>query len=194
MKKLIALAVAGVGAAAGVGYAAQAEELVPLLRRAEAAAGRAWAGVEANPAPVLVALGTFLATIVYHKLRGKSLRESVEVAATRVQVVAVPAAAAEPANPVVKRAQARATRAQLIADQIGLENRLRGLPAAVKQAENDVSYAEQYVEDAEKGLAKKRQTLVDASAKLEALRAELAAGRAELGAIAAELKKLAEVV
>ena len=194
MKKLIGLAV-GVGAAAGVGYAVPADELVPLLQRAAAAAERAWAGVEANPAPVLAAVGTFLATIVYHKLRGKSFRESVEVAATRVQVVAVPssAAAAAPEHAVLRRAQARATRAQLIADQIGLEHRIRGLPGAVKEAEKGVCYAEQAVADGEKSLAAKREALADASAKLEALRAELSEGRAELGAIAAELKRLAEV-
>jgi len=38
---------------------------------------RLWHDVEANPAPVCLAVATFLLTVIYHKARGKCLRESV---------------------------------------------------------------------------------------------------------------------
>jgi len=191
MKKFIALATVGLTAAVGIGYATHPKEFERYQAAAVQAAVRMWNNIEANPVPVLVALGTFLLTIVYHKLKGKSLRESVEFAATRVTVVPVPAV---PENAVVKRAQARATRTQLLADQIGLENRIRHLPGEVKKAEKDACYTEQAVSDAEKALEAKRHAHADAVAKLEALRKELAVGEAELTAMAGELKKLADVV
>lgn len=192
MKKLFALALIGATAATGAIYATHPDELAVAYNAATPYVQKAWAGIEANPAPVLVALGTFLATIGYHKLKGRSLRESLEYAATRVALVPVPTPANE--TPVVTRAKARATRAQLIADQIGLENRIRKLPAEVRQAEKDACYTEQSVLDARKSLEAKELAHEDAVAKLEQLRAELAAGEAELNAIAEELNKLAEVV
>ncbi len=193
MKKLIALAVLTAGAAGGVAYTTHPDEARQYTDAAALAALRVWTGIEANPVPVLVALGTFLLTVVYHTLKGKSFRESVEVAATRVTVVPVPVPTPESENAVVKRAQARATRTQLLADQIGLENRIRHLPGEVKKAEKDACYTEQAVADAHKALEAKRTAHEGAVAKLEALRVELAAGEAELVAIAAELKKLADV-
>ena len=195
MKKFIALASLGIGTVASTVYATHTDEFAPFLANATRTVERLWTGIEANPVPVLVALGTFMLTILYHKARGKSLRESVEVAATRVQVIAVSApATGEADNPVVKRAQARATRTQLSADQIALENRIRTLPSTVKQAEKDACYTEQAVADGEKSLAAKRQANEETATKLESLRKELAEGRAELSAIAAERKRLAEVV
>lgn len=193
MKKFIALAAVGFGAAIGAGYATHPDEFNDSAAIATRTAERAWVGVEANPVPVLIALGTFLLTIVYHKAKGKTLRESVEVAATRVTVVqtTVPGAP-EPA--VVKRAQARATRTQLLADQFGLENRIRKLPDEVQKAEKDACYTEQALADAERSLKAKRKAHEDAVAKLAALQKEVAAGDAELAAIGAELKRLAEVV
>lgn len=192
MKKFIALAAVGFGAAVGAGYATHPDEFAHLPAQAAGAAERSWANVEANPVPVLVALGTFVLTVAYHQARGKSLRESVEVAATRVTVVAAPAAQPEPA--VVRRAHARATRTQLLADQIGLENRVRKLPDEVKKAEKDACYTEQAAADTERALKARRAAHADAVAKLSALRKEAAAGEAELAAIAAELKRLADVV
>ena len=201
MKKLFALAVLTAAMTVASVYTTHPDEFLQASDTVAAAALRVWAGIEANPVPVLVALGTFLLTIVYHKLKGKSLRESVEVAATRVTVVAVPTPVAEAENLVVKRAQARATRTQLIADQIGLENRIRKLPDEVRKAEQDVCYTEQAVTAAEDALTKAETTMEAkleaesaAKAKLEALRKELAAGESELAAIAVELKKLAVVV
>ncbi len=192
MKKFIALAAVGFGAAVGAGYATHPNEFAEYAAIATRAAERVWVGIEANPVPVLIALGTFLLTIVYHKAQGKTLRESVEVAATRVTVVQAAAGVPEPA--VVKRAQARATRTQLLADQFGLENRVRKLPDEVKKAEKDACYTEQAVADAKRSLKAKEKAHEDAVARLAALQKEAAAGEAELAAIGAELKRLAEVV
>ena len=193
MKKFIALAT--VAAAVGTGYATHPDEARQFLDAAARAAERVRDSIEANPVPVLVALGTFLLTIVYHKAKGKSLRESVAFAATRVTLVPVPTpAAGEHTTAVVKRAQARATRTQLVADQIGLENRIRKLPDEVKKAEKEACYTEQSLADARRAVVAKLTAHEEAVAKLEALREELAAGESEVVAIAAELKKLAEVV
>jgi hypothetical protein len=191
MKKVIALAALGASAVAA-GAVSYPEDARHVADAAERTAQKLWAGVEANPAPVVLALGTFLLTLVYHKLKGKTLRESVEVAATRVTVVPVPPATS--ASPVVARAVARATRAQLIADQIALENRNRKLPAEVKQAEKDACYTEQAVADARKALEARERAHAEAAAKLAALESEWEASESELAAIAAELAKLANVV
>jgi hypothetical protein len=180
-------------AAVGTGYATYPDEFMLYAVVAAKAGLRVWEAVEANPAPVLLAVGTFLLTIVYHKAKGKSLRESVEVAATRVTLVPVVRDGGEE-NAVVRRAKARATRAQLIADQIALQNRQRKLPAVVAQAEKETCYTEQALADAEKALADKRKAHDEAVAKLEALRKEQAEADAELAEIEVELKKLAEMV
>lgn len=203
--KFIALAVVGTTAAVAAVHSTYPTEFRQASDTGTATAVRVWGNIEANPVPVLVALGTFLLTIVYHKLKGKSFSESVEVAATRVTVVAVPSAVptptVDPEATVLKRAQLRATRTQLIADQIGLENRIRKLPGEVQKAEKDVCYTEQAMTEAEAALTKAESTMEakiaeneTAAKKLEALRAELGAGEAELAAIATELKKLADVV
>jgi len=158
------------------------------------AARWAWDGVQANPLPVSLAAGTFLLTVVYHKAKGKSLRESLEVAATRVTVVSVPQAEAGDDNPVVKRAKARATRAQLLADQIGLQNRHKKLPEEVLKAEKDACYTEQALIDAERKLADRQKAHEDAVVKLETLRKERDASAAELAEIDVELQKLADLV
>jgi len=116
------------------------------------------------------------------------------VAATRVTVLTPPRASPEVENAVVRRAKARATRSQLLADQIGLQNRHRKLPEEVVKAEKDACYTEQAVADAERALAERKKAHKEAVAKLEALRKEKAAGDAELAEIEAELKKLAELV
>lgn len=182
-------------AAVGLGYVSAPDEVRGYAAEAGRAAEWAWQGVRANPLPVALAVGTFLLTIIYHKAKGKSLRESVEAAATRVTVVTVPAAgAAEAENPVVRRAKARATRSQLVADQIGLQNQYRKLPEEIQKAERDACYTEQAVADAERKLADRRKAHEEAAARLDALRKEQATAAAELAAIDAELGKLAEVV
>jgi hypothetical protein len=178
----------------GVGYATHPDEFMEYAGKARAAGLWAWEGIQANPVPVALALGTFLLTVVYHKAKGKSLRESVEVAATRVALVPIPLQENEEENPVVRRAKARATRAQLLADQVAIQNRQRKLPDELLKAEKEACYTEQAVADAEWKLTAKRTAHEESSARLEALRKEAAAGEAELAEIDGELKKLAEVV
>ena len=192
MKRILLLTVF-LAALAGAGYWTHPDEFKQFAGEAIAAARWVWAGIEANPVPAGLAGGTFLLTVLYHKAKGKSLRESLEVAATRVTVVPVPVAEVDE-NPVVRRARARATRSQLVADQIGLENRLRKLPEDLAKAERDACSTGQAVADLERRLADRRKAHDEAVARLEALRTERAGGSAELAEIAAELRKLDEVI
>ncbi len=195
MKKIVSLA-AVLLVAAGIlssRFPADANRYAATI---DEKAQAAWGKVEANPIPVVVALGTFLLTFVYHKAKGKSFRESVEVAATRVTVVTPPLQASQALmeNPVLKRAQARATRTQLMADQIEIRNRISKLPDAVVKAEKDYCFAEKAVNELKANLGEKHKVRNQAATKLNSLRAELSTGTAELDAIDAELKKLAEVL
>lgn len=185
----VVVLLAAVGA---VAYGVYSDQFTRYAGPAAEAGLRLWHNVEANPVPVCLAVATFLLTVIYHKVRGKSLRESVEVAATRVAVVPVPSAESE--TLVVKRAKARATRAQLLADQIGLQNRQRKLPDEIISAEKDVCYAKRALAEAERVRAQKRTACDEAVAQLEALRREKAAGKAELAEIEAELQKMAALV
>src|SRR5262249_27235991 len=135
--KRIALASVCLAAAVGTGFAVYPAEVTQYAGVGAQAGLRAWGNIEANPVPVLLAVGTFVLTVIYHKARGKSLRESVEVAATRVTVLTPPRASPEVENAVVRRAKARATRSQLLADQIGLQNRHRKLPEEGVKAEKE---------------------------------------------------------
>src|SRR5262249_34571345 len=119
--KRIAMILVLLSALAAVAYWKYPDEFVRYGSDAIDAAVWVWDSVKANPVPASLAAGSFLLTVVYHKLKGKSLRESVEVAATRVTVVPIPIEH-DGENAVVRRAKARATRTQLLADQIGLEN------------------------------------------------------------------------
>lgn len=193
--KRIAFATVCLATVAGIGYHASPDEFTRYGDLAVKTASRAWAGVEANPVPMIFALGTFMLTVVYHKARGKSLRESVEVAATRVTVVPVPSRELDgEENPVVKRAKARSMRTQLVADQILLQNRQRKLPTEIVKVEQETCYTEQALADAEKSLAAKQKAHDEALARLEALQKENAACETELAEIDAELKKLTELV
>jgi hypothetical protein len=203
MKRIVLLVLFFAPVAAGIAYFNDPAEFTRNAALVEAFAVRLWDSVEAHPAPMLVALGTFLLTVVYHKAMGKSLRESVEVAATRVAVVSVPVPEkeVEGENRVIARAKARATRTQLVADQIGLQNRQRKLPDEIVKAEKEACYTEQAVADAKKAVADAKKALSEkhkaqnaAVAALLALRKEKAEADAELAAIEAELKKLAQLV
>lgn len=184
----------GAGAVAGLAYAVYPELMIRYAAEAVAASHWLWDGIRANPVPAGFAAGTFLLTVVYHTARGKSLRESLEVAATRVTVVSVPQAATAAETSVVRRAKARATRAQLLADQIGLQTRQRKLPDDLVKAEKDACWTGQAVAEAERALAARQKARDEAVAKLEALRAERAAAATELAEIEAELRKLDAVV
>ena len=180
--------------AAGILYFKNPAEFTRQVDLASQNAPKVWNAVEAHPAPVILAVGTFLVTVLYHKAKGKSFRESVEVAATRVAVVSVPAPERTEENTVLARAKARATRTQLIADQVGLENRQRKLPEEIVKAEKEVCYTEQGVSDAKRALGEKHKAHNKAVAALKALRAQRDEGDAELAAIKVELQKLARLV
>ena len=77
MKRIVLLAVV-LAAAAGAGYAAYPDDVLRVAEAARAVGLRAADAVATNPAPVALALGGFLLTVIYHKARGKSLRESVD--------------------------------------------------------------------------------------------------------------------
>ncbi len=89
MKRIVLLFVF-LAAAIGVELQANPGESKQIAALVMKAALSVWDSIEANPVPVAVALGTFLLTVIFYKVKGKSLRESVEVAATRVMVVSVP--------------------------------------------------------------------------------------------------------
>ena len=186
MKRIGLAAAAALAVVAGLGAKARPAEARRLAEEAAEAAVRARAGVEANPVPAAVALGTFLLTVGYRKGRAKVAGRAAGL------VLAPPADEAEP--PVVRRAKARATRAQLVADQIGLENRRKKMAGEVGQAERDACYTEQAVGDAERVLGERRKAHQAAADRLDALAAEQEQVRQDLAAIDAELKKLAELV
>jgi hypothetical protein len=192
--KRIALFTVFLAGAAGFGYAKYPEQLAQFSDRGAQLAQRVWGNVEANPIPVYIAIGTFLLTVVYLRVKGKTLRESVEVAATRVTVVPVPAKEADDEPLVVKRAKARATWAQLMTDQVALQNRSKHLPEAIRTAQKDACYTEQSVADAERALKTKQGAHDEAVAKLDKLCNEKAACDTELKAIDVELKKLNALV
>ncbi|QEL20203.1 hypothetical protein [Limnoglobus roseus] len=196
MKKIAMLAVALGLAVAGARATMDVPQVEAYREAALRAVERVQYGIEANPVPIVIALGTFLLTVVYHKAKGKSFRESVEVAATRVTILPAPAAQLPPAAPenvVLKRAQARATRSQLLADQVEIRTRIAKLPEAVVKAEKDACYAEKAVADLKRILGEKHKTRNTAVAKLEGLQTELATGERELAEIESELEKLAVV-
>jgi hypothetical protein len=180
--------------AAGILYFKNPAEFTRQAGLVSQNAPKFWNAVEAHPMPLALAAGTFLVTVLYHKAKGKSFRESVEVAATRVAVVSVPAPERAEENPVLARAKARATRTQLLADQIGLENRQRKLPEEIVKAEKEVCYTESAVADARRILGERHKAHNKAVAALKALRAQQADGDAELAAIKVELQKLAQLV
>jgi hypothetical protein len=195
MFKHITLAVIVLGAFAVGFFRFYPDDFTKFVADAVVAGRWAWEGIRANPVPVSLAAGTFLLTVIYHKAKGKSLRESLEVAATRVTVVNVPKVGdGDGENPVVARAKARATRAQLLADQIGLQNRQKKLPEELRNAEKDACYTQQALADAERRLTDRRAAHENAVAKLETLQKEHDAGTAELAEIDVELKKLGELV
>jgi hypothetical protein len=87
--KVIALLIVVLAAAAAIAQNLYPAEFMRSMEVAGQYAGRAWESIEANPIPVAVALGTFLVTVIYLQVKGKTLRESVTVAATRVSLVPV---------------------------------------------------------------------------------------------------------
>lgn len=184
MKRIGLTAVAVLAVAAAVGSKARPAEYRQLTEEAAGAGVRVWDGVERNPVPSAVAAATFVLTLGLRKGR-----KAVAEAPPAPQPAQVPAAEVEPA--VVRRAKARATRTQLLADHIGLEARKKKLAGEVTQAEKDLCYTGQGVADAERVLADRRKAHAAATDRLAALTDERRQVRDELTAIGAELQKLA---
>lgn len=181
--------------AAGAAYFHYPGESARIADLISTAVTRSWESVEGNPTPLVLAFSTFALTVAYYKAKGKSLRESVEVAATRVTVIPVSTPPAEESeNSVLRRAKARAWRTQLLADRIGLENRQRKWPEEVSRAEKETCYTEQALVEARRTLEARQKAHDAAIAKLKELRKHKAQGDAELADIDAELKKLAELI
>lgn len=150
-----------------------------------------WRRVETDPAPYLSVIGTFIATALYYKLRGRSLRESVEMAATRVTVINATTPQAEPEISNARaRAHARTTRNQLINDQLLLEHRMKTLPKKVEEAERNFCYAENELGKAKKALEDKQKQYEQASQELNKLVDESTRSNDELAEIKAEIKAL----
>jgi hypothetical protein len=110
----LVLITTGIGILAG----AYPNQLQPLQDQTQQFAEKAWTGIEANPSPVIFALATFVLTVVYHMGRGKSLKESVGIAAIRTPVIEATQEAI-----VVRRARARSTKNQLLVDKKTIEDR-----------------------------------------------------------------------
>lgn len=193
MKRILVL-ILGLLASVGVASVSYPEDSARISGMAETVANRTWSGFESHPMPMIFALGTFFLTVVFYKAKGMSLRESVEVAATRVTVIPVSAPFEDVENAVLRRAKARAMRTQLMTDRIGLENRARKVPEEVVKAEKDSCHTERAFAEAKRALAERQKAHEAAMAKLKSLRKEKAKGEAELAEIDAELSKLAELV
>jgi hypothetical protein len=142
---------------------------------------RAVEGVETNPLPSLLALGTVLATACLRATRGRPT----------VNAPVAVKSVADGESAVLRRALDRATRTQLVSDQIALEHRCKALPEAVRKAERDLCYTENAVAEAERALGAKASAHADALDRLDALRDEQATAEAETAAIRAELANLA---
>ena len=193
MKKFVLFVLALI-AGGTVAYHKATSEAQPYLDKAKQVGMLVKSNIVTNPVPIGLAIGTFLFTCIYHKVKGKSFRDAVEFAATRVVVVPAPQVEPEPANPILMRAYARTTRTQLLADQVIMKTRINKLPSDVTQAEKEFCFAEKAVYDAKRILGEKHKVRNVAHRKLTDLRAELTSGQAEVDAIENELGKLAEVV
>ena len=88
MKRFVG-AIVVLAAAVGAGAMLRPVEFRQAGGLAGKAALRIKEGVIANPVPVVLGGGTFLLTVAYHTVRGRSLRESVEVAAIGVRTAEV---------------------------------------------------------------------------------------------------------
>lgn len=190
------MAVVGVTTAGAV-FAAANPEAVPGIKEQFAPLifwlADMWKDIASNPLPVLSALATFAVTVAYYKFTGKSFREALETAATRVTVISAPAAPAAPVeseNPLVVRAKHRATRTQLVFDQTNLEGRMKSLPAELKKAEVDFAHTERDLAEANKILEQAQAAHAKTTNTLAALRKEDAEAKGEMEVIVAEIKAL----
>lgn len=199
---LILLGIVGVGSVGYVGYQGGKERIEetfgPPVEKTQAFVSNGWdrteryadrglEKIEENPIPILVALGTLLLTIVYHKAKGKTLRQAMEVAVTKVNTIEVERQSRPGAT---ARAQARATYQQLERDQKELEDRLKILPAAIELAKKKLATATAESKAADATAESKEAARVNAERTLANLVSEQEKGQDDLVEIDNELHAL----
>jgi hypothetical protein len=145
-----------------------------------------------NPVPIYVAVAWFSLTFVYHWAKGKSFRESVEVAATRVKVVEQPTA--QPVSPVIEKAQASVIYLQLVETCDEVEAKIKRLNDERKKADEVAAKALREADQARLTWLQKQKQSEEATAKLLCLNEALDktyAGRSE---IKKEMERLEKIV
>lgn len=133
-------------------WSADDSDLTEGLKTATDLVAAGWAKIVADPAPYLSALGTFCALFVYHKIKGRSTRESLEAAASRSTTVMV--MPAQPAGPVIDPNSPYAVAMNSLAvtqlqKHLGdLLNRKEVLPKEIKEIETECAHAQKALEKA----------------------------------------------
>ncbi len=199
---LILLGIVGVGSVGYVGYEGGKDRIEETFgppvektksfvtngwNKTESYAERGWDKIEENPIPILVALLTMLLTVVYHKAKGKTLKQAMEVAVTKVNTVEV---GHQTRSGAATRAQHRATYQQLERDQKELEERLKILPAAIEIAKKKLASAVAESKAADAAADAKESARINAERILANLTSEQEKGQVELTEIDDELHAL----
>lgn len=88
-------------------------------------ASRLWVSIEHNPGPTLITLVLFIGTILYHKMKGQSIKEAFASTLTR----------SEPAKPrIILKAEQELMYQQLVSTETTLEAQLANLPNQIREA------------------------------------------------------------
>lgn len=157
--------------------------------KAENYAEKGWGKLEENPIPVLVALVTMILTVVYHRTKGKTFRQALEVAVTKVNTVEVGERISGPSS-AASRAQAALMYQQLERAQASFEGRLKHLPGTIDAGRKATNRAATEAQVAQKTADEKKLAFKQALDALAKLEAEQEAGQRELVEIDAELAAL----
>ncbi len=149
----------------------------------------------ANPVPIWVAVAGFLFTMVYHWAKGKSFRESVEVAATRVKVVettATPAAAT--VSPAYEKAQKQSVYLRLAESETEIEAKIGRLRTEVAKADKVMADTSKQAKEARLLFEQKTNSAHDAHEKYNLLLSSLTESLNERDSIKVEMRQLEKVV
>ncbi len=178
---------------------------------------RVWESVVANPTPVVMAIAVFLFTCAYHVVRGRSIREAVEIAITKIEPQRSTASglptmgeayrgtshanqsgsdASEEVEetPVMARARNRVEWHQLTTDKEDIERRMLRLPDEIATVQRDVSMKEMEYRQVATDHQVKKERLETVVGRLNALLDEKARRNTELAAVDAELERLKPLV
>lgn len=171
----------------------RAEKTVDVTERT---ADRVWTAAEQHQATIVIALLTVLVTIVYHKANGKSLRQAVEIAATRVHTVptAVPVSREPDPTTAIGRAGLKVLADQLEVDRDRLENAAKNMPMRLETARKNLKKAKSEHDESLAVLGRRTAAAKDAEVQLGNLLAEqekvtrdLQQVRSELGGLKSKL-------